>query len=62
MASQLWLIVRMLLYPAMGAVVFDGFTHFDPDTGAYTLYLPQIGAGLIGYALTFVSSRFASMK
>ena len=62
MAQQIFLLFRMLAYPAFGAVVFDGYTAFDPETGVYSIQVGQVVTGLIGYALTFVSSRFAAVK
>ncbi len=62
MAQQLFLLLRMLLYPAMGAVVFDGFTAFDPDTGIYSIEVGKVVTGVIGYAITFATSRFAVLR
>jgi hypothetical protein len=50
----------MFLYPVAGALVYDGVTAFDPDTGAFTIYVDSLGKVAGGVALhigTWVSSR-----
>lgn len=62
----MWLTIRMIvLYPAFAMLAKEGLILFDPEMGTITIEIENMKAlvmGVVGYAGTFVGSRWAKVK
>lgn len=59
------LAIRMMLYALFAGLASLGVVEFDHQSGdvAFNIYSWELAAtGLVGYVVTFVSSRYAKVK
>lgn len=61
----MFLAIRMILYFLFAGIAGQGIAVFDPDAGTLTFELESLTAsitGLLGFAGTFIASRWAKIR